>query len=63
MIKSCKPEMQITTFEETTPNQFVYLDTLNTCLDELDLGFYFHILLILVLRDNKNTPADICDGI
>ena len=31
--------------EETTPNQFVYADTLNTCLDELDHGFYFHFSL------------------
>ena len=67
MIKSCKLGMWITTSEETTPNQFVYPDTLNTCLDELDHRFYFHFLFILVfliLRDNnKDTPAGICDGI
>ena len=46
----------------------VYPDTLNTCLDELDRGFYFHFLFIfsgfLILRDNnKDTPAGICNGI
>ena len=68
MIKSCKRGMQITTSEETTPNQFVYSDTLNTCLAELDRGFYFHFLLnfngFLIFRDkNNDTPAGICDGI
>ena len=48
MIKSCKPGIQITTSEETTPDQLVYPDTLNTTLDELDRGFYFHFLFILV---------------
>ena len=48
MIKSCKPGMQITTSEETTPNHFVYRDALNTCLDQLDLGFYF-ILFYFIL--------------
>ena len=36
--------MQITS-KETTPNQFVYRDALNTCLDQLNLGFYFHFLI------------------
>ena len=62
IIKSCKPGIRITTSEETTPNQFVYPDTLNTCLDELDRGSYFNFPFILVasliLRDNdKDTPA------
>ena len=48
MIESCKPGMQITASEETTPSQFVYRDALNTCLDQLDLRFYFHVLFILV---------------
>ena len=47
MIKSCKLGMQITTSEETTPNQFVYRDALNTFLDQLDLGFYSHFLFTL----------------
>ena len=33
MIKSYKPRMQITTSKETTPNQFVFPDALNTCLE------------------------------
>ena len=33
MIKSFKPGMQITASEETTPNQFVFRDALNTCLE------------------------------
>ena len=31
MIKSCRPGMQITTSEETTPNKFVFQDALNAC--------------------------------
>ena len=51
--------MQITKSEETTPDQ-------ETCLDQLDLGFYIalslHVSGVLILRDIKDTPACICDG-
>ena len=43
---------------------FVHRDALKTCLDQLDLGFYFHFFSgFLIFRDNKDTPTGICDGI
>ena len=45
MIESCKLGMQITTSEETTPNQFVYRDTLNTCLHQLVSDFMYQSIL------------------
>ena len=60
MIKSCKPGLQITTSEEIKR----HIEHLTRPAgSRILLALFLYLTGVLILKNNKDTPLCICDGI